>query len=326
MTEEVSIEEWKKYLQELYGWITLRYEKFQKGEINENTYLKEYKHYEEETERINVLIDKLEEELSLKVDMNVFRDELTTSLKPIPPEKLPKKKGKIKPEIIESFFFGQDAEEEKEENGKAEKWKSKSLANLSNISPTSQKIEDKTAPPTISEKIEMHEFKIVLLGDSSVGRTSIRRRFMGKNFIEQHLSTVGASIESREIGENKISLYDLGGQDFYSSVRTNFYRNIHGALIVFDVSKRESFMNIDKWIYELFNNITTRTMPFILVGNKIDKRRVVQKKEGEKLAEQLSAQTKKLGFKVEYIETSAKNSTNIDNVILRLIEIIRQLH
>ena len=173
------------------------------------------------------------------------------------------------------------------------------------------------------------QINLVLLGNSSVGRTSIRRAIMGKNFIKQHLSTVGASMDEKTLefdGELiKFTIMDLGGQDFYASVRANFYRNIQAAVIVFDLNDRSTFIQVDKWILELYQNTRDKAVPFILVGNKSDLKRQVKKEDGMKLAENLSKQVAKYGFKVPYLEVSAKKNEGIREIfatITRLLNLV----
>ena len=160
---------------------------------------------------------------------------------------------------------------------------------------------------------------VVMLGNSGVGRTAIRRVYLGKSFVRQHLSTIGAAIEEKDITSNgkplMMKIIDLGGQEFYASIRSNFYRNASVAIIVFDASEQKSFMEIDKWIHELVSNKRNKKfIPFILVANKIDLNRNVSKKEGLNVSLKLSDQTRQLGFEVPYIEVSAKEGVNIDKL------------
>ncbi len=198
-----------------------------------------------------------------------------------------------------------------------------------------EKIVREITSSTVSEiintktKQQMTNFNFVLLGNSGVGRTSIRRAIMGKNFIKQHLSTVGASMDVKSIEIDghmiKLTLMDLGGQDFYASVRANFYRNIHGAVIVFDLSDKGSFIQLDKWLLELYQNTPGKAIPFLLVGNKSDLKRQVKRDDAKKLAENLSQQVAKHGFKVPYLEVSAKNNEGIITIFETLARTILSL-
>ncbi len=198
-----------------------------------------------------------------------------------------------------------------------------------------EKIVREITSSTVSEiintktKQQMTNFNFVLLGNSGVGRTSIRRAIMGKNFIKQHLSTVGASMDVKSIEIDghmiKLTLMDLGGQDFYASVRANFYRNIHGAVIVFDLSDKGSFIQLDKWLLELYQNTPGKAIPFLLVGNKSDLKRQVKRDDARKLAENLSQQVAKYGLKVPYLEVSAKNNEGIITIFETLARTILSL-
>ena len=172
------------------------------------------------------------------------------------------------------------------------------------------------------EQKKVAKTNIIIIGNSGVGCTSIRRVFFGQNFVARHLSTMGAAIDEKamEISGKKIvlNLIDLAGADFYAPIRMNFYRNVSIALIVFDVSERLSFQQIDKWINELYFNSGKRAVPFVLVGNKIDLKRKIKKKAGIKLADKLSQQTQIYGFKVSYYEVSAKENWNIEELFTEI--------
>ncbi len=180
----------------------------------------------------------------------------------------------------------------------------------------------KTQPKT-KKTSEITNIQIVLLGESGVGRSSLRRAFLGKHFIPEHLSTVGAAMDDRIVNIDgrhyKITLVDLGGQDFYAPIRANFYRKAKGALLVFDLTRKETFVKLDSWLREFFRH-TQRGLPFLLVGNKADLKRKVPYEEGQLLAENLSKQTAHVGFEVKYFETSAKDNYNVDLVFEELIK------
>ena len=140
---------------------------------------------------------------------------------------------------------------------------------------------------------------------------------MGKHFISNHLTTIGASIEKKTIELDgwtiNVTLTDLGGQDFYSELRKNFYRNIDGAVIVFDLTKPDTFRRIDYWVKEFYRE-SKKLVPFILVGNKYDlPNRVIPKDKGIILSEKFSKMTMP-NFKVRYLESSAKSGKQVNEV------------
>ncbi len=118
--------------------------------------------------------------------------------------------------------------------------------------------------------------KISLLGDGAVGKTSLRNRFMGRGFRTEHLMTIGADFAAHEfpVDGNKTTfqIWDLAGQDSFKTVRARFFNGSMGALMVFDVTRKDSFMNVTKWITELWNNSGRGVVPVILLGNKADLR------------------------------------------------------
>ena len=163
-------------------------------------------------------------------------------------------------------------------------------------------------------------FKICLLGDGAVGKTSLRNRYLGKAFKADYMMTIGAEfalkaikVEERDV---KYQIWDLAGQDKIGSIRDLYYWGSMSALIVFDVTRPDSFFHIQNWIAELWNNNGKGKIPFVLLGNKIDLRpetpNSVTTDQGIKYVTQLSETTKGEGFKVEYLETSAKTGENVE--------------
>lgn len=155
------------------------------------------------------------------------------------------------------------------------------------------------------------------MGDGAVGKTSIRNRFMGKGFREEHLMTIGADFATYEfpIGnfDTTFQIWDLAGQDTFRSVRARFFRGAMAGLMVFDVTRKDSFMNVSKWIEELWRNSGRGIVPLILLGNKSDLRdkHSVPEEQAKKYAAAISAKTRKRGFTVHYMDTSAKTGQNI---------------
>ena len=100
--------------------------------------------------------------------------------------------------------------------------------------------------------------KIVLAGDGAVGKTALRERYLGKGFSSNYMMTIGADFALKEatIREKsiKFQIWDLAGQPRFNSVRELYYRGSHGAMLVFDLTRRESFTNLYLWIDELLKN------------------------------------------------------------------------
>ncbi|MHA2031190.1 MAG: Rab family GTPase [Candidatus Kariarchaeaceae archaeon] len=164
--------------------------------------------------------------------------------------------------------------------------------------------------------------KITLLGDGAVGKTSIRQRFMGRGFQTTHLMTIGADFAAVEktINYNGIDyevtfqIWDLAGQQRFTSVRARFYQGSLGGLLLFDITRPESFQNLSNWLNEIWKNSGTGPVPIIIIGNKSDMRSgsSVEVKKAEEYCKQLTAKTQQHGFDVIYIETSAKSGINVD--------------
>ncbi len=158
--------------------------------------------------------------------------------------------------------------------------------------------------------------KIALLGDGAVGKTALRNRFMGQGFAGDYIMTIGADfcVKSLQInGKNfKLQIWDLAGQPRFDVVRDLYYTGCLGALVVFDVTRPESYINLTNWIEEFWKNNRSGKIPFVLVGNKADLVRKIPRGYGEKYAKKASEMTESLGFSIPYIEASAKTGGNVD--------------
>ncbi|MHA1464755.1 MAG: Rab family GTPase [Candidatus Heimdallarchaeaceae archaeon] len=161
-----------------------------------------------------------------------------------------------------------------------------------------------------------YTFKILLLGDGAVGKTSLVQRFIHNKFQSGYLMTIGMEPYSRfeTIKDTRIclQLWDIAGQDRFASMRRIFFKGSLGALVTYDITRRQSFENLKTWIKEAQNE-SPRIM-LMLVGNKNDLEdlRDVSTEEGKKFAEESGC----IGF----IETSAKSGTNVAEAFLAMGE------
>ena len=159
-------------------------------------------------------------------------------------------------------------------------------------------------------------FKILILGDSFVGKTNILKRFIHNEFDSTTKETVGVEFDSKNynFGEKtiKAQIWDTAGQERYRSVTKAYYKGAKGALLVYDISRRITFENIDNWLIDLRTN-GDKDILIILIGNKSDlnSKREVSKDEAENKAEQ---------YNIAFLETSAKNGDNIDKAFSELVE------
>jgi small GTP-binding protein len=171
--------------------------------------------------------------------------------------------------------------------------------------------------------------KIVLIGDGGVGKTALRRAWLGEGFKTEYLMTIGADFASQELNiyhsetrltyELKFQIWDLAGQPRFKAVRDLYYRGAIGALCFFDVTNHESYMNLVDWIQSYWNLNGHGKKPLIIVGSKCDLRdnpafpSQISSKYGKEYAEEITKLMKhKYGFTVHYLETSAKEDINVD--------------
>ncbi|KII68382.1 Ras-related protein ORAB-1 [Thelohanellus kitauei] len=165
-------------------------------------------------------------------------------------------------------------------------------------------------------------FKILLIGDSGVGKSCILLRFADDTFTENHISTIGVDfkIKTVEVGNKsvKLQIWDTAGQERFKTITSSYYRGAHGIIIVYDITDQDSFDNVSKWMKEIQTSANEEVNK-ILVGNKIDMetKRVVDYSKGQALAEQHS---------MVFLETSAKQSTNIEQAFLAMTgEIMKRM-
>lgn len=162
--------------------------------------------------------------------------------------------------------------------------------------------------------------KIVTIGDGAVGKTSTVRRFLGWGFEQQYLPTIGADFYSDETEydlENikmnvEWTVWDISGQRDFREIREKYYLGAGGALVVFDITRRETAENTRKWVEELYKKVG-KPQPFVLLGNKVDLRGTeeeeVSPERGKELAREFSEE---FGIEIPYFETSAKTSKNLN--------------
>ncbi len=168
-------------------------------------------------------------------------------------------------------------------------------------------------------------FKISLLGEGAVGKTSIRRRYLGESFKEGYMMTIGADFAVKKMVHKNVDytlqIWDLAGQQRFSAVREVYYRGTAGALLVFDIARPETYSVLPNWLHELIRNNKNRIVPLVLIGNKADLREStpnsVPKEYAQEYADQLSEWS---GFYIPYIETSAKTGLNVETVFSVLTE------
>ncbi|MFX1358231.1 MAG: GTP-binding protein [Promethearchaeota archaeon] len=167
-----------------------------------------------------------------------------------------------------------------------------------------------------------YAFKLILGGDGAVGKTSMVHRFVEDKFEKDYKSTIGTSIMKKECRFEGLDsgvrfvIWDLAGQAQFKRVRQSYLANAEAGILVYDVTNKTSFENVENWNNEIKNG--SPNISLILVGNKIDleENREVSFEEGEKLAQELG---------LSYIETSAKTGENIEDAFKMLaLQIIQK--
>uniref|UniRef100_A0A7S4R1F1 Uncharacterized protein n=1 Tax=Alexandrium monilatum TaxID=311494 RepID=A0A7S4R1F1_9DINO len=159
-------------------------------------------------------------------------------------------------------------------------------------------------------------FKIVLLGDSNVGKSNLLSRFTRDEFDMESRSTIGVEFASKTVTANgktvKAQIWDTAGQERYHAIVSAYYRGAVGALLVYDISKRASFASLERWLKELRDR-TDQDVVVLVVGNKSDlhEQREVSSQEAQAFVES--------GGLSGCIETSALESTNVEEAFVRIL-------
>ncbi len=168
--------------------------------------------------------------------------------------------------------------------------------------------------------MEENEFdfliKIVLIGDTSVGKSNLLSRYVSNYFDEESKGTIGVDFAAKHLVINdkniKVQIWDTAGQEKFRAIIKSYYANAHGFVIVYDVTKQNSFLHLKNWIDILEAN-SIKDPKILMIGNKIDleDERVVSPFDGEKMAQE---------HKSFFMETSAK--TNQDNCVERAFGVL----
>ncbi|XP_021291069.1 ras-related protein RABA5e-like [Herrania umbratica] len=157
------------------------------------------------------------------------------------------------------------------------------------------------------EAVEEYLFKIVIIGDSAVGKSNLLSRYARNEFNAHSKATIGVEFQTQSVEidgkEVKAQIWDTAGQERFRAVTSAYYRGAFGALLVYDISRRATFDNVARWLDEL-NSHSDTTVARMLVGNKCDLENIreVTLEEGKSLAEAEG---------LFFIETSALDSTNV---------------
>ena len=171
---------------------------------------------------------------------------------------------------------------------------------------------------SISIEEEYYDLKIrlMLIGDSNVGKTSIIKRYCNNQFSPSYISTVGIDFETKYLRLNgkiiNLQIWDTAGQERYKVLAKNYYKNSDGFIIVYDITYKKSFNNVANWITQIKDS-ASENVKCVLLGNKCDleELRQVDINQGKDLAN---------NYHLKFYETSAQKGNNIQKVFTDLVK------
>ncbi|RXH67346.1 hypothetical protein DVH24_027466, partial [Malus domestica] len=170
-------------------------------------------------------------------------------------------------------------------------------------------------PPFCSDYL----FKLLLIGDSGVGKSCLLLRFADDSYIDSYISTIGVDFKIRTVEQDgkvvKLQIWDTAGQERFRTITSSYYRGAHGIILVYDVTDQESFNNVKTWLQEI-DKFAVGNVNKLLVGNKSDlaDKKVVSSEASKAFADELG---------IPFLETSAKNSTNVEQAFMTMVTEIK---
>ncbi|CAD2222071.1 hypothetical protein AGDE_03322 [Angomonas deanei] len=162
-------------------------------------------------------------------------------------------------------------------------------------------------------------FKLLLIGDSGVGKSCLLLRFADDSYTESYISTIGVDFKIRTLNLDgkviKLQIWDTAGQERFRTITSSYYRGAHGIIIVYDTTDMESFNNVKTWLNEI-EKYASENVNKLLVGNKSDlvTKKVVDTQVAKDFADSLG---------IPFLETSAKNATNVEEAFIRMASAIK---
>ena len=166
-------------------------------------------------------------------------------------------------------------------------------------------------------------FKVVLVGDSFVGKTNIMSKYIKNEFHEDSKATVGVEFGSKQFtveGHSiKAQIWDTAGQERYKAITSAYYKGAKGAFIVYDITRKQSFDSVEKWVNDV-TAVADKKITIILIGNKCDleDQRQITKEQGEEKANKLE---------IAFLETSALSGENLDKAFDKMMnEVYKKCH
>ena len=169
----------------------------------------------------------------------------------------------------------------------------------------------------INSKVPEIRLKILIIGDSDVGKTSMLLKYTDNFFPESHLATIGVEFKTKDINYKDflihLQIWDTAGQERFKSITKNFFRNTNGVIFMYDVTQKKTFKSVKDWIRD--SEINNPGLKRILVGNKIDLKNKIEVNSND-------VKEYCLKKEIENLEVSAKLGINVEKTYMRLVEII----
>ncbi|KAI9246355.1 GTP-binding protein ypt1 [Sporodiniella umbellata] len=162
-------------------------------------------------------------------------------------------------------------------------------------------------------------FKLLLIGDSGVGKSCLLLRFADDTYTESYISTIGVDFKIRTVeleGKTvKLQIWDTAGQERFRTITSSYYRGAHGIIVVYDVTDEDSFQHVKQWMQEI-DRYAAEGVNKLLVGNKSDlvDKKTVSTEQANEFAESI---------KIPLLETSAKDATNVEQAFLKMAKQIK---
>ena len=164
---------------------------------------------------------------------------------------------------------------------------------------------------------KIFEAKVITLGDSGVGKTNFIFRFIEDKFMLNHFSTYGIDTKFKNVKlengyEIKFKIFDTAGQERFKSISNNYIKKANGILLMYDITDKQSFNNIENWMQTIKDNAGNK-MATVLIGTKCDleEERAIPTEKGKNLAEK---------FEIHFFETSSKENINIEKAFYDIAE------
>ncbi|KAH8117267.1 GTP-binding protein ypt1 [Phellopilus nigrolimitatus] len=163
-------------------------------------------------------------------------------------------------------------------------------------------------------------FKLLLIGDSGVGKSCLLLRFADDTYTESYISTIGVDFKIRTIeldGKTvKLQIWDTAGQERFRTITSSYYRGAHGIIVVYDVTDNDTYQNVKQWLQEI-DRYASEGVNKLLVGNKSDlaSKKVVEYSLANEFAKTLG---------IPFLETSAKTAVNVEQAFLTMAREIKE--